>query len=1109
MSRRVNRSVSANQARRALLGLSSGGKLSEALSQILSLNSGVTSRRDIVTEWFDAYLDAMNAYPSRIPEADDFRQFIFRITGVFSDGLITGQCEAGPDKFLVFANHPGQVPLAGCNCSESNGEYPCKHSFAFLDYVTDILDDSRSWLGDRILSGKFDVKRPDPQQYRFDAISAVRNILSKIAPQSIRQRDHVDESILPPLDETLPTRVVWNVVLKNGQLQVVPTLQQGKKRGGWTKGRKISFESLPEHSKNLSAADRAVRDKVRIDTTYYRPTYHLDSMDALKCLLGQPNVLLNGTPANVELFDAALKLKVAKDCRLELIGQTGQSAYAFSTDCIVRLQEDEQRIQLCELTHQQSECLRAIIRMPSIPSDHKKELIEAAQRLQSVLTVHLPEEFAGKVVEDDYRPAILLRSRADGALDYGIRVRDSSDTLHLAGSGLMLRHAERGGQKIQIARSAAREHQICRRVAEQFGLSSHEHQGTIADFELALQLIEQLQHAETESEIEILWDKSSEQPLRMLGSVSPKNVSVGITRKRDWFQLSGTCNMGEESIELSDLLNGLQAVGADSIRGDFVRLGNRGWAKVSQQFRHQLRQLYDSVNQERGSLKFDATSAPAIRNLLAEQVEMKASQAWNQCLAKLESAEKLEPKLPQGLNAELRDYQVEGFQWLRRLAEWGVGGVLADDMGLGKTLQTLAVILDRASAGPSLVIAPTSVGFNWVREAQRFAPELDVHLYRETDRADFLNEVKPGSLVVCSYGLALRDATALAGVHWTSLVLDEAQAIKNSRSKTSAAIATLPADWKIALTGTPVENHLGELWSLLHVISPGVLGGWEQFRRRFAAPIEKNDDHERRLALRDRLRPFLLRRTKEEVLKDLPPRTEMNLYVEMSPAERAVYDQVRLSAIGEIDELAKLSDVKDQRFRILALLTRLRQLACSPRIVHETWKDRSTKTQLLCEKLLELREEGHRVLVFSQFVQHLSLIREMLDEEQISYEYLDGSTEPKARQQRVDSFQSGDASVFLISLKAGGTGLNLTAADYVIHMDPWWNPAVEDQATDRAHRIGQDKPVMVYRLISQGTIEEEILKLHETKRDLVAGIMEGSQAAGKLSTEDLIALLRG
>jgi len=479
-----------------------------------------------------------------------------------------------------------------------------------------------------------------------------------------------------------------------------------------------------------------------------------------------------------------------------------------------------------------------------------------------------------------------------------------------------------------------------------------------------------------------------------------------------------------------------------------------------------------------------------------------------ECLERLERAEQLDPQLPTQLNATLREYQIEGFRWMRKLAEWGVGGILADDMGLGKTIQTLAVILDRASQGPCLVIAPTSVAFNWMREIERFAPSLNAHLYRETDREDFLLQLGPGQVVVCSYGLALRDAGKLKEVEWHTMVLDEAQAIKNSRSKTSQAISSIPADWTVALTGTPVENHLGELWSLFHVVSPGIFGGWEHFRTRYASPIEKDNDQDRREALRQRLQPFVLRRTKGEVLRDLPPRTESNLYVELSPEERKRYDQVRLSTIAEAMSIAKLPDVQDQRFKILALLTRLRQLACNPKLVDHHWKGGSAKLDLLRDTLKELQDEGHRVLVFSQFVQHLQLIREMLDQEKISYQYLDGSTPPDQRTREVDAFQNGNATVFLISLKAGGTGLNLTAADYVIHMDPWWNPAVEDQATDRAHRIGQTKPVIVYRIIAQGTIEEEILKLHDTKRDLIAGVLEGAQAAAKLSTQDLIAMIK-
>jgi SNF2 family DNA or RNA helicase len=627
----------------------------------------------------------------------------------------------------------------------------------------------------------------------------------------------------------------------------------------------------------------------------------------------------------------------------------------------------------------------------------------------------------------------------------------------------------------------------------------------VVDFGKAIDLIERLQTHE--SNVEVLWDKTSEPPIHVLGTVSSQNVRVGIAQKRDWFNLTGTCMVGDKEFDIVTLMDSLRSDAEGTRYGDYVKIKDGGWAKISDQLRKSLMQIRDSVNQERGALRFDRTSAIAMRE--AEQhLQIQSTRAWQECLAKLSRSEKLEPVLPDSLKATLRDYQIDGYKWLRRLAEWGVGGILADDMGLGKTVQTLAAVIDRAEEGPALVIAPTSVCFNWMREVEKFAPGMTAFMYRETDRAEFLTSVGNNNIIVCSYGLALRDAEQLAKVDWGTMVLDEAQAIKNSRSKTSMAIATIPSKWTVALTGTPVENHLGELWSLFRIVAPGVFGGWDQFRTRFAGPIERDDDDERRGALRKRLQPFVLRRTKKEVLKDLPARTEMNLYVELSAAERALYDEIRLSAIGEADAITKLPDIQDQRFKILALLTRLRQISCHPRLVHDSWKEGSAKLAQLTETLLQLREEGHRVLIFSQFVTHLQLIREMLEKESITYQYLDGSTPAAERQGQVDQFQNGDATAFLISLKAGGTGLNLTAADYVIHMDPWWNPAVEDQATDRAHRIGQQKPVMVYRIVAQNTIEEEILRLHDTKRDLVAGVLDGTHSAGKLSTADLLALLR-
>lgn len=1064
-----------------------------------------------VKQWREDFVALTNYFPEVFDDAIDLSgDLIFEFTDIFADGTFIGQCREGANTFdvAVSAGNKTNKRKVACSCPESEGQFCCRHNFNFAIRIGQELGNQESGLYRRVESSRFSGMRPSPQDLDFSEAAEIEHALAKL---DIDLALDSDDGSLPPLKKVSQSRIVWDLQAQQGRSTLVPILQTAKKRGnGWTKGRKVSLADLAEHSACFSDADSRIKELIRFNSSYYNVTMTLSLLEAILQLVGEPNVLLNGQPAEVSRFEATFAFR--KDdhhCWLDMVGsKAGFNMLIRDDTTLILARTDINTIRICEMQSAQMEAVAAIIALPRIPVKFEQKLLQRVAPLRKVINIEIPAEVAGKVTDVPCRPVVLLRSHFSGALDYGVRVRDPLQKLHRPGSGLMLQPGTVDGQPVQWKRSVEVENHEANQVLQSLGQKSGNWDGSIDDFEDALHLIGCLQDLEA-SGVEVLWDESSDKPLRMLGSITAKNVSVGINRKRDWFQLSGTCELKDESVDLVDLLGALQETDESAIRGDFVRIGDKGWTKIEKSLRDQLTGLRDSISQDRRSMKFDATSAPAIRELIGSEVQVDATQAWHQCLKRLDRAEKLDPVLPDSLNATLRDYQTEGFRWLRRLAEWGVGGILADDMGLGKTLQTLAVLLDRREEGPMLVIAPTSVGFNWVREAQRFAPDLDVHLYRETDRSDFLPSVGPGSLVICSYGLALRDATALASVDWSTMVLDEAQAVKNSRSKTSLAIASIPAQWKLALTGTPVENHLGELWSLFNVISPGVFGGWEQFRKRFAAPIEKKNSEARRYALRDRLQPFVLRRTKSEVLKDLPPRSEMNLYVELSDSERRMYDKVRMSAIGEIDEIAKVGAVSDQRFKILALLTRLRQIACSPRMVDENLTERSSKLQLLFETVAELKEEGHRVLIFSQFVKHLTLIREMFDAEGISYEYLDGQTAAEERQVRVDRFQNGDATAFLISLKAGGTGLNLTAADYVIHMDPWWNPAVEDQATDRAHRMGQEKPVMVYRLISQGTIEEEILKLHDTKRDLVAGVMEGTAAAAKMTTEDLMDLVRG
>jgi SNF2 family DNA or RNA helicase len=429
-------------------------------------------------------------------------------------------------------------------------------------------------------------------------------------------------------------------------------------------------------------------------------------------------------------------------------------------------------------------------------------------------------------------------------------------------------------------------------------------------------------------------------------------------------------------------------------------------------------------------------------------------------------------------------------------------------MGLGKTVQAIAILLDRAKQGPALVIAPTSVTYNWRDELARFAPGLRAVIHADSpERTARLAKLEAKDVLITSYGLLVRDAAALAATRFETLVVDEAQALKNPNTLRAKAARNLDAGFRIALSGTPLENHLGELWSLFAIVFPGLLGSWDQFRERYALPIERGKDPAARAALSRVLRPFLLRRTKGEVARELPSRTEVQVQVALSKAEWALYEDARLAAIAELGVHGKKIKNEQQRFAVLAALTRLRLLASHPRLYDARSTVASSKMRRLLELLEELQTEGHRALVFSQFTSHLALVREELDRAGFSSLYLDGTTPAGQRAKLILRFQGGDGVVFLISLKAGGTGINLTAADYVIHLDPWWNPAVEDQATDRAHRIGQTRPVTVYRLITRGTIEEQIVAMHGDKRALVAGILEGTDVAARLTTRDLLALL--
>jgi hypothetical protein len=466
-----------------------------------------------------------------------------------------------------------------------------------------------------------------------------------------------------------------------------------------------------------------------------------------------------------------------------------------------------------------------------------------------------------------------------------------------------------------------------------------------------------------------------------------------------------------------------------------------------------------------------------------------------------------------GLQATLRDYQLAGFHWMQFLARHGLHGILADDMGLGKTLQTLAHILTEKESGhsrglPTLVIAPTSVVPNWRAEAIKFTPALRVLVLNGPDRKKYYRSIPHADVVLTSFALLQRDIDKLAAVPFHLVVLDEAQYIKNPRSKMAQAACKLDARNRLCLSGTPIENHLGELWSLMNFLVPGFLGTEDAFNKRFRTPIEKDGDMDRNAILKQRVAPLILRRTKDQVAKELPPKTELVHLIELNTGQKDLYETVRATMNKRVREAIAARGIEQSQIVFLDALLKLRQICCHPRLLPEDYSNdvvESAKLDFLTDLLALLIEEGRRILLFSQFTSMLALIEAHLVKEKIPYLILTGAS--KDRGKLVEDFQNGKAPVFLISLKAGGTGLNLTAADTVIHYDPWWNPAAEAQATDRAYRIGQNNPVFVHKLLCQDTVEERIHKLQQEKGKLAAGILADADISNRLDAATVRALL--
>ena len=516
----------------------------------------------------------------------------------------------------------------------------------------------------------------------------------------------------------------------------------------------------------------------------------------------------------------------------------------------------------------------------------------------------------------------------------------------------------------------------------------------------------------------------------------------------------------------------------------------------------------------RGNMHLPVYRALYLDRLLEEHEDVysKRDSHFKQIVKSFKTIKDADFEEPESLSATMRQYQKNGYQWLRTLESWNFGGILADDMGLGKTLQMIAVLLAaklEGKTGTSLIVTPASLVFNWGEEFKKFAPELKVTLAAGTqaERQKRLEESVHSDVLITSYDLLKRDAALYEGREFLYQVLDEAQYIKNHTTAAAKAVKVIKSRFRFALTGTPIENRLSELWSIFDYLMPGFLYGYDTFRREFEIPVVKNNDQEAMERLQRMVGPFILRRLKQDVLRDLPEKTEEVRYVQMTGKQRKLYDGQAIHLRSLLDHQSE-EEFNNSRFQVLTELTRLRQICCDPALCFEDYGDETAKTDACMELVQSAVDGGHRLLVFSQFTSMLDILSSRLDGEHVEHFMITGATPKEKRLQLVNAFNGGAVPVFLISLKAGGVGLNLTGADMVVHYDPWWNLAAQNQATDRAHRIGQQKNVTVYKLITKDSIEEKVLELQETKRELADRIIgQGTEQAAPMTREDMLRLL--
>jgi superfamily II DNA or RNA helicase len=927
------------------------------------------------------------------------------------------------------------------------------------------------------------------------------------------------------------TRLVWVMTVNDfGAVSDITPMEQKRGLRGWGKAKAASLTKLSK-AETLPAHDALVARTLRVNPR--DRSLRFDLAAAAVALVGHPHVEFDDTPdvavalsevpPVLDVTDLGNRLRVTlqppprwtqpKADRQEpqiWITSAADQKEADALKVLTIVRDGPQHARLVRLNAAQTRAAQLIGAGLEVPKAAAAQLDEVLRSLGAQFQVHSDTTAAARDVPAESRLRAELTPEGDGvALRLVVMPFGADGPRVNPGSGRARMIAKVGEETLGVQRDLAAERSHLETTVDACPMLSPPLTDApvawlVEQPDQALALLERLHTLNAVMALD--WPKGK--AIRVDG-VGLGQLKVNVKSGSEWLALQGGVTLNEQLVvSLGRLLDW-----SASEKSRFIPMGEGRYLALTEELRSRLDELATVAEIHRTDAARVTPVAAAWLDTTLKGADLDSDKAFRTQIDRLVEAQQCEPVLPRTLQATLRPYQEEGYQWAMRLAETGLGAVLADDMGLGKTLQALAVLLARAAGGPALVIAPTSLIGNWQAEARRFAPSLRLLPYAEGDaqgdRDALLADLGAGDVVLVSYQLQQLNGAAFAARQWHTLVLDEAQAIKNATAKRSQAVHELSAAFRLALSGTPIENRLSELWSIMRVCNPGLLGTANTFNLRFAVPIERDRHRGAQRTLRKLIAPFILRRTKAQVLDDLPPRTELTMLVDADATEHAHYEALRRQALRDAEKAMEGDKPGQSHLNILAQLTKLRRAACDPRLVTPEIKLVGAKVKAFGELAAELAANGHKALVFSQFVDFLALLKEPLDAAGLRYQYLDGSTPALERTKRVAAFQGGDGDFFLISLKAGGFGLNLTVADYVVIADPWWNPAAEDQASGRAHRIGQQRPVTVYRLVRAGTLEEKIVALHQDKRELADSVLDGSEVAGGLQVEELMALMQG